>query len=35
VRQGEWWKVGFLISVVNLVIWMGVGSIWWKLVGIW
>lgn len=35
VRQGEWWKIGFLISVVNLVIWMGVGMWWWKLIGLW
>jgi len=34
VRQGEWWRIGFLISVVNLVIWMGIGTWWWKLVGI-
>ena len=35
VSQGEWWKLGFLISVINLVIWMGVGPVWWKIVGIW
>jgi DASS family divalent anion:Na+ symporter len=34
VRQGEWWRIGFLISVVNLFIWMGIGMWWWKLVGI-
>jgi DASS family divalent anion:Na+ symporter len=35
VSQYEWWRVGFLISVVNLIVWMGIGPIWWKLVGIW
>jgi DASS family divalent anion:Na+ symporter len=35
VRQGEWWRIGFLISLVNLVIWLGVGSLWWRLIGIW
>ena len=35
VRQGEWWRLGFLISLVNLVIWLGIGPLWWKLVGIW
>ena len=35
VRQGDWWKYGFWISVVDLVIWMGVGTVWWKVVGIW
>lgn len=35
VRQSEWWKLGFLISLVNLAIWMGVGMVWWKIVGLW
>ena len=35
VSQGDWWRVGFLISVLNLVIWLGIGMWWWKLLGIW
>ena len=35
VKQGDWWRVGFFISVVNLVIWMGIGIWWWKLIGLW
>jgi DASS family divalent anion:Na+ symporter len=35
VRQGEWWLYGFWISVINLIIWLGVGPVWWKLIGIW
>jgi DASS family divalent anion:Na+ symporter len=35
VRQGDWWRVGFLISLVNLVLWLGVGMLWWKVVGLW
>ena len=35
VRQGDWWRLGFRISVINLIIWMGAGSVWWKIVGIW
>jgi len=35
VSQSEWWRLGLLISVINLAIWMGIGPIWWKLVGIW
>lgn len=35
VTQPAWWKIGFLISVVNLVIWLGIGMLWWKLVGLW
>ncbi len=33
VSLGQWWKVGFVMSVVNLVVWIGVGLIWWKLLG--
>jgi DASS family divalent anion:Na+ symporter len=35
VSQTSWWKIGFLISMVNLVIWLGIGLLWWKLVGLW
>jgi DASS family divalent anion:Na+ symporter len=35
VRQTDWWRIGFLISVMNLAIWLGVGMWWWKLVGLW
>ena len=35
VRQGDWWRVGFLISVVNLAIWLGLGMLWWKAIGLW
>lgn len=30
---GEWWKIGFIMSVINLVIWIAVGLVWWKLLG--
>ncbi len=30
----EWWRVGFIFSMVNIVIWLGVGSIWWKFIGL-
>jgi anion transporter len=35
VDLGTWWKLGFIFSVVNLTIWIGVGSIWWKTIGLW
>lgn len=35
VSQGTWWKVGFLISLVNIALWLGVGLLWWKLLGWW
>lgn len=30
---GEWWKAGFIMSVVNLLIWVVVGGLWWKILG--
>ena len=35
VDIGTWWKLGALISVVNITIWLGVGSLWWNLLGLW
>lgn len=35
VRQSDWWRYGFFISLLNLAIWMGIGPLWWKLIGIW
>jgi DASS family divalent anion:Na+ symporter len=35
VRQADWWRIGFWISAVNLLIWMGAGMMWWKIVGLW
>jgi DASS family divalent anion:Na+ symporter len=35
VGQGTWWKLGFIISLVNVAIWFGIGSLWWRAVGLW
>ena len=35
VEQGTWWRLGFIISVINLIIWVGLGSMWWKVLGLW
>lgn len=35
VSLGDWWKAGFIMSVVNLLIWGIVGSLWWKALGHW
>lgn len=29
-----WWFLGFCISIVNILIWLGIGSLWWKLLGL-
>ncbi|WP_324716466.1 anion permease [Carboxydochorda subterranea] len=35
VDQTTWWKFGFLLSVVNLIVWVGLGGLWWKVLGLW
>jgi DASS family divalent anion:Na+ symporter len=35
VDVGTWWKLGLVVSVVNIAIWLGVGGVWWKVLGIW
>ncbi|HLD96050.1 MAG TPA: DASS family sodium-coupled anion symporter, partial [Alphaproteobacteria bacterium] len=30
-----WWVLGFIISVFNLLIWLGSGAFWWKALGLW
>jgi DASS family divalent anion:Na+ symporter len=30
-----WWKLGLIISFVNIAIWMGIGFPWWKVLGLW
>lgn len=34
VLQGTWWKLGFIVTVCNLLIWLGLGSIWWHAIGL-
>jgi len=31
----EWWKAGFVMSVVLIAVWVLVGAAWWKLLGYW
>lgn len=35
LTQAQWWRVGFLISLVHLAIWLPVGFLWWKVIGLW
>lgn len=35
VPMADWWRLGLLISVVNIVIWLGIGGLWWKVLGLW
>lgn len=31
----NWWKLGAAVSVANLIIWIGLGSVWWKFLRLW
>jgi DASS family divalent anion:Na+ symporter len=35
VTEGQWWRIGLIVTTVNLVIWLAVSAIWWKVVGWW
>lgn len=35
ISQDLWWLVGFIISILNLAIWLGIGPIWWDAMGLW
>ena len=35
VDIGTWWRLGGLISLMHIAIWLGVGSAWWRLLGLW
>ena len=35
IPQGTWWKIGFIMSVVNMIIFIGLGGVWWKMLGLW
>jgi len=35
VSQPTWWRIGFVLSIVTLTIFMTLGVAWWKLLGIW
>jgi DASS family divalent anion:Na+ symporter len=35
VTFAEWWRTGFVVSLVNLTIWLTVGFAWWRWLGYW
>ncbi|MBU6382912.1 MAG: anion permease [Verrucomicrobia bacterium] len=35
VTVATWWKFGFIVSVANIAIWLIVGGLWWKILGLW
>ncbi|HEY3365946.1 MAG TPA: DASS family sodium-coupled anion symporter [Symbiobacteriaceae bacterium] len=35
IDQATWWRNGLIVTVINLVIWLGAGGVWWKVIGLW
>lgn len=35
VAQAEWWKLGFILTTMNVFVWLGIGGVWWKVLGLW
>lgn len=35
VPQKTWWTIGFGISLLHIIIWLGIGGVWWKFLGYW
>lgn len=35
VDMKDWWKQGFFMSVLFLLVWFVVGGVWWKVIGLW
>jgi divalent anion:Na+ symporter, DASS family len=34
VQQKKWWSVGLIVSIVHLIIWLGIGMLWWRIIGL-
>lgn len=35
VSQREWWRVGWIASLVSIVLWLAVAAPWWNVLGLW
>ncbi len=35
VSQPAWWRIGFVVSLAHLLIWLPIGFVWWKVLGLW
>jgi DASS family divalent anion:Na+ symporter len=35
VEIGDWWRLGLVVSLVNIAVWLGIGGLWWKVLGMW
>lgn len=35
VKQTDWWRMNFILGLVYIVLWLSIGTIWTKILGIW
>ena len=35
VSQPAWWRIGLILSIAHLAIWLPIGFLWWKVLGLW
>ena len=35
LKQRTWWRLGLIASIPNILIWVAVGCVWWKILGWW
>jgi DASS family divalent anion:Na+ symporter len=35
VSAATWWKTGLIVSFVNIPVWLLIGGLWWKAIGVW
>ncbi len=35
VPVATWWTLGFFVSIQSLIIWLGLGGLWWRFLGWW
>ena len=35
IPQGTWWRLGLIASFINIAVWIVVGGVWWKILGLW
>lgn len=35
MTQNRWWQIGFVLSLLSILIWGGIGCLWGKVLGMW
>lgn len=34
VTQKDWYRLGFIFILFNMIVWVGTGAVWWKVIGL-